>query len=185
MDFGGFTNEQITKFMNNPENVSDFFGGQHATDKLTGGKHQYIEQTDTKEREERNKKVKKEFNDLLSNNEKLRNYIKSKCPSIWDVLYDKNGNLDEDEFEKLVPSLMRIENTYLKGEDKHGLLKKITNLFKKEKEVDPSEVKRLTLYIASLRKKLKKQKVDEGLEYDDNLLILEANIEVLEEFINE
>lgn len=185
MDFGGFTNEQITKFMNNPDDVSDFFGGQHATDKLTGGKHQYIEQTDTKEREEHNKKVKKEFNDLLSNNEKLRKYIKSKCPSIWDVLYDKDGNLDEDEFEKLVPSLMRIENTYLKGEDKHGLLKKITKLFKKEKEVDPSEVKKLTLYVASLRKKLKKQKVEEGLEYDDNLLILEANIEVLEEFINE
>ena len=80
---------------------------------------------------------------------------------------------------------MRIENTYLKGEDKHGLLKKITNLFKKEKEVDPSEVKKLTLYVASLRKKLKKQKFEEGLEYDDNLLILEANIEVLEEFINE
>lgn len=185
MDFGGFTNEQITKFMNNPDNVSDFFGGQHATDKLTGGKHKYIEQTDTKEREEHNKKVKQEFNDLLSNNEKLRNYIKSKCPSIWDVLYDKDGNLDEDEFEKLVPSLMRIENTYLKGEDKHGLIKKIKNIFKKEKEVDPSEVKKLTLYVASLRKKLKKQKVEEGLEYDDNLLILEANIEVLEEFIEE
>lgn len=183
MDFGGFTNEQITTFMNNPDKVSDFLGGQHATDTISGGKHKYIEQDDTEEKKKHNEEVKRQFADLLSNNDELKKFVEDKCNTVYRVLYDKNGNLKEDEFEKLVPSLMRIENTYLNGENKNGVIKRIKNFFKKEDiDVDPSEIKKLSLKVASMRKKLKKQRYEEGLDDNNyNDIILEANIEILEE----
>lgn len=186
MDFGGFTNEQIATFLNNPNKVTDFLGGQHATDKISGGSHQYIEQDDTDEKREHNEEVKKQFKDLLSNNNELKTFIKEKCDTVYKTLYDDEGKLREDEFEKLVPSLMRIENTYLNGENKNGIFKKIKNFFKKntEIEVDPSEIMKVSKKVASMRKKLKLQRTAEGFEDDFVDIIVEANMEILEaEFV--
>ncbi len=185
MDFGGFTNEQIATFLNNPDKVTDFLGGQHATDTISGGKHQYIEQDD-EERKEHNEAVKKQFKDLLSNNDELKTFIKEKCDTVFKTLYDDEGKLREEAFKKLVPSLMRIENTYLNGENKNGIFKKIKNLFKKntEIEVDPSEIMKVSKKVASMRKKLKLQYTAEGFESDIIDIILEANIEIIEsEFV--
>ena len=180
MDFGGFTNEQIATFLNNPDKVTDFLGGQHATDTISGGKHQYIEQDD-EERKAHNEEVKKQFKDLLSNNDELKNFIKDKCETVFKTLYDDEGKLREEAFEKLVPSLMRIENTYLNGENKHGIFKKIKNFFKDntEIEVDPSEIMKVSKKVASMRKKLKLQRTAEGFEDDFVDIIVEANMEIL------
>lgn len=186
MDFGGFTNEQIATFLNNPDKVTDFLGGQHATDSISGGKHKYIEQDDTEEKKAHNEEVKKQFKDLLSNNDELKTFVKEKCDTVYKTLYDDEGKLREEAFEKLVPSLMRIENTYLNGENKHGIFKKIKNFFKDntEIEVDPSEIMKVSKKVASMRKKLKLQRTDEGFEDDFVDIILEANMEILEaEFV--
>lgn len=186
MDFGGFTNEQIATFLNNPDKVTDFLGGQHATDSISGGKHKYIEQDDTEEKKAHNEEVKKQFKDLLSNNDELKTFIKEKCDTVYKTLYDDEGKLREEAFEKLVPSLMRIENTYLNGENKNGVFKKIKNFFKKntEIEVDPSEIMKVSKKVAAIRKKLKSQRTDEGFEDDFVDIILEANMEILEaEFV--
>jgi hypothetical protein len=186
MDFGGFTNEQIATFLNNPGKVTDFLGGQHATDSISGGKHKYIEQDDTEEKKAHNEEVKKQFKDLLSNNDELKTFIKEKCDTVFKTLYDDEGKLREEAFEKLVPSLMRIENTYLNGENKNGVFKKIKNFFKKntEIEVDPSEIMKVSKKVASMRKKLKLQRTAEGFEDDFVDIIVEANMEILEsEFV--
>ena len=186
MDFGGFTNEQIATFLNNPDKVTDFLGGQHATDTISGGKHKYIEQDDTEEKRAHNEEVKKQFKDLLSNNDELKTFIKEKCKTVFKTLYDDEGKLREEAFEKLVPSLMRIENTYLNGDNKNGVFKKIKNFFKKntEIEVDPSEIMKVSKKVASMRKKLKLQRTAEGFDDDFVDIILEANMEILEsEFV--
>lgn len=186
MDFGGFTNEQIATFLNNPDNVTDFLTGDHATDTISGGKHKYIEQDDTPEKKVHNEEVKKQFKDLLSNNDELKTFIKEKCDTVFKTLYDDEGKLREEAFNKLVPSLMRIENTYLNGDNKNGVFKKIKNFFKKntEIEVDPSEIMNLSKKVAALRKKLKLQKTEEGLDIDFVDIIVEANMEILEaEFV--
>jgi hypothetical protein len=186
MDFGGFTNEQIATFLNNPSKVTDFLGGQHASDSISGGKHKYIEQDDTEEKKAHNEEVKKQFKDLLSNNDELKTFIKEKCDTVFKTLYDDEGKLREEAFEKLVPSLMRIENTYLNGENKNGVFKKIKNFFKKntEIEVDPSEIMKVSKKVASMRKKLKLQRTAEGFEDDFVDIIVEANMEILEsEFV--
>jgi len=186
MDFGGFTNEQIATFLNNPNKVTDFLGGQHATDTISGGKHKYIEQDDTPEKKAHNEEVKKQFKDLLSNNDELKTFIKEKCDTVFKTLYDDDGNLREEAFDKLVPSLMRIENTYLNGENKNSIFKKIKNLFKDNTEidVDPSEIMNLSKKVAAMRKKLNLQRTAEGFEDDFVNIILEANMEILEaEFV--
>jgi hypothetical protein len=186
MDFGGFTNEQIATFLNNPDKVTDFLGGQHATDTISGGKHKYIEQDDTEEKKAHNEEVKKQFKDLLSNNDELKTFIKEKCDTVFKTLYDDEGKLREEAFEKLVPSLMRIENTYLNGENKNGIFKKIKNFFKDNTEidVDPSEIMKVSKKVASMRKKLKLQRTAEGFEDDFVDIIVEANMEILEaEFV--
>ena len=81
---------------------------------------------------------------------------------------------------------MRIENTYLNGENKHGIFKKIKNFFKDntEIEVDPSEIMKVSKKVASMRKKLKLQYTAEGFEDDFVDIIVEANMEILEaEFV--
>lgn len=183
MDFGGFTNEQIATFLNNPDKVTDFLTGEHATDTISGGKHKYIEQDDTPEKKAHNEEVKKQFKDLLSNNDELKTFIKDECGTVFKTLYDKEGKLREEAFDKLVPSLMRIENTYLNGENKNGVFKKIKNFFKKNTEidVDPSEIMNLSKKVAAMRKKLKLQKTEEGLDIDFIDIIVEANMEILEE----
>lgn len=176
MDFGGFTNKQITDFMNNPDKVADFLGGQFATDTISGGKHEFIEQTDTEKRALRNKKVRAEFKELLTSDE-IKDFMDKKAKTIKSVLFTKDGELNEEEFENLLLCLMRVENTYLKGDKKLGFFKRIKNVFADKKEIDPSELKALTLKIADVRTK------NESLE-DGNSIILTANMEIFEkEFI--
>ena len=186
MDFGGFTNKQITDIMNDKENIVEYMGGDYATDSISGGHHEYIEQSNSEKRKARNEKTIKEFRELLTENDKIKSFVKDECPSIYKVLYDKDGKLNDEQFENIIPYLMRIEKTYLKGDKKLSLFKKIKNAFSTEKEIDTSEVKKLSLKIASMRKKLKRQKVEEGIiDYDYELLVLEANVEVLEELVIE
>lgn len=186
MDFGGFTNKQITDIMNDKENIVEYMGGDYATDSISGGHHEYIEQSNSEKRKARNEKTIKEFRELLSENDNIKSFVKDECPTIYKVLYDKNGKLNDEQFENIIPYLMRVEKTYLKGDKKLSLFKKIKNAFSSEKEIDTSEIKKLSLKIASMRKKLKRQKVEEGIiDYDYELLVLEANIEVLEELVIE
>lgn len=176
MDFGGFTNKQITDFMNDPDKVADFLGGQFATDTISGGKHEFIEQTDTEKRVLRNKKVREEFKKLLTSDE-IKDFMDKKAKTIKSVLFTKDGELNEEEFNNLLLCFMRVENTYLKGDKKLGFFKRIKNVFADKKEIDPSELKALTLKIASIRTK------NESLE-DGNYIILTANMEIFEkEFI--
>ena len=116
----------------------------------------------------------------------IKSFVKDECPTIYKVLYNKDGKLNYEQFENIISYLMRVEKTYLKGDKKLSLFKKIKNAFSSEKEIDTSEIKKLSLKIASIRKKLKRQKVEEGIiDYDYELLVLEANIEVLEELVIE
>lgn len=176
MDFGGFTNKQITDFMNDPDKVADFLGGQFATDTISGGKHEFIEQTDTEKRVLRNKKVREEFKKLLTSDE-IKDFMDKKAKTIKSVLFTKDGELNEEEFNNLLLCFMRVENTYLKGDKKLGFFKRMKNVFVDKKEIDPSELKALTLKIAAIRTK------NESLE-DGNYIILTANMEIFEkEFI--
>jgi hypothetical protein len=179
MDFGGFTNKQVTDFMNDNNLAYKYLGGDYATDTISGGKHKYIEQDDTEEKKKHNEEVIKDFKELILNNDKIKEYIKS-TKTLSKVLFDKDGNLKEDRFTELLRDFMRVENTYLKGDDKDGLFKKIKNFFKSEIDPDPSEVKQLSLKLAEERKKMLKKKVKESFDEEYYNIILEANIEILE-----
>lgn len=179
MDFGGLTNKQITDFMNDDNLAYKYLGGEFATDTISGGKHKYIEQDDTEEKKAHNKEVIEDFKKLIATNENILKFIKS-TKTLSKVLFDKKGNLKEDRFAELLRSFMRVENTYLKGDEKNGLLKTVVNFFKKEIDPDPAELKELSLKLAEERKKMLKKKVKESYGEEYYNIILEANIELFE-----
>jgi hypothetical protein len=180
MDFGGFTNEQITKFMNNNDAIADYIGGDHATDTISGGKHKYIE----KKSENR-----KEFVNLLTKNDEIKEYVDKELPSVKKHLYDSDGNLNEKEFDKILPILQRTEKSYLgTSENKKGFLSKLKSLFNKDEEsekskIKPEELKKFVLKVAEVRTNNLKKKANEDVEVENDeptiSLIAEANMEII------
>lgn len=188
MDLGGFTNEQITNFMNNPSEIKEFIGGDFATDTISGGKHKYIEKQDH---------VRKEFINLLTKNDEIKEFVDKEVPSVKKHLYDKNGDLIESEFNKIFKILARVEKSYISSDsEKQGILKRIKKLFSKDDDIadtsskiKPEELKAFVLKVASVRVNNLKKKYNEDVEVENdmpvNTLIIEANIEVLEELVIE
>ena len=113
-------------------------------------------------------------------------------PTLKKKLYDKDGNFKSEELDKISDNIIRVETNYLGSKKKKkGFFAKLKDWWngnsddEKEEQVDPKELEQFALKLASKRIKLKKQKVEEGLEEFEDFTILEANMEIFErEFAN-
>jgi len=201
-DFGGFTNEQLTEIFNSPDEVTKYLGGKYATDTFNGGlKHEYSERDDEEYLKTHHDKVIKEYIEIIKNDDELIDMIKN-SDSLKTKLLDDEGNLKEDELEKISDNLIRVEQNYLQGEKKKGMFDKIKKWFKKDKDegkenskdIDPTELRDFAFKLASKWKKYRNKKgkirkdeqTQESLEeYDIDFTIFNANLEIFEnEFIN-
>lgn len=186
LDFGGFTNKELTAIFNDPDSISDYLGGEYASDRLSGGHHEYSEQTNDEKRKAHNEKVIKEYEDMLTNNEEVKEIINND-KSLKKALYDDKGKIKQDALRELSDNLIRVEKNFMNKTRKKGFFAKLKDFFfgKKEDEsvladVDPEALKQLALKCASLRKKKYKKRVKEGLEDFLDWNILDANISILE-----
>lgn len=180
-DFGSFTNQEIVDIMNSPKSAADYLGGEYASDILSGGSHDYSEQTNTEKRKKHHEKVVKQYTDIMNDDSEVKDLINN-SKSLKKVLLNDDGTVNQDEVDKLSKNFIRVENNYAKGKNKKGLFKRLISWFKGEKDndVDPKELEKLSFMLASKRIKLKKQRVAEGLETEMDFTILEANIEIIQ-----
>ena len=196
-DFGGFTNTQLTEIFNSPDEVTKYLGGKYATDTFNGGlKHDYSERDDVDYLKTHHDKVIKEYGKIINDDEELKDFIKNS--DTLKYLLDDNGNLKEDELEKISDNLIRVEQNYLKGEKKKGLFDKVKKWLKKDedegkeasKDIDPTELRDFAFKLASKWKKYRRkmnklgkdEEVKESLEddYDIDFTIFDANLEIFE-----
>ncbi len=189
-DFGGFTNAELTEIFNNPDEVTKYLSGKYASDVISGGKHEFSERTDQEYLKKHHDKVVKEYEDIIKNDDEVKKLIDD-SPTLKKKLYDKDGNFKPEELEKISDNLIRVETNYLGSKKKKkGFFAKLKDWWngnfedEKEEQVDPKELEQFALKLASKRIKLKKQKVEEGLEEFEDFTILEANMEIFErEFV--
>lgn len=190
-DFGGFTNAELTEIFNNPDEVTKYLSGKYASDVISGGKHEFSEKTDQEYLKKHHDKVVKEYEDIIKNDDEVKKLIDD-SPTLKKKLYDKDGNFKSEELDKISDNIIRVETNYLGSKKKKkGFFAKLKDWWngnsddKKEEQVDPKELEQFALKLASKRIKLKKQKVEEGLEEFEDFTILEANMEIFErEFVN-
>ena len=187
-DFGGFTNEEITDIMNNPDDISKYFGGKYASDILSGGKHLYSERTDREDLKEHHEKVVKQYKEIIESDEEIKKFIED-SKTLKKFLLNDDGSVNDENLEKISDNLIRVEQNYINKKKKKSFFSKIKSWFTGDKEeddkVDPKELASLAFKLASKRIKLKKQKVEEGLEEYEDFTILEANLEIIESYIND
>ncbi|MCH5167535.1 MAG: hypothetical protein J1F35_06530 [Erysipelotrichales bacterium] len=181
LDFGDFTNKELTDIFNNPKTLSNYLGGEYNTKQRT------VEKTDSEKNKEKHDKAIEEYEKIIKNNQEVKDII-DKNKSLKTALLDDEGNVKKDAVEAISGNLFRIEKNYLGKNKKKGLFSRIKDfLFGKKKkdennpvdEIDPEALKELALKCASIRKDKRKAKVEEGLEDYADLMIFEANIEIL------
>ena len=200
-DFGKFTNTEITNILNDPDKITNYLGGEHNT-----GSNRKVEQTNTDKNKEKHDKAIKDYENMMTNDPDIKDIIDN-SKTLKKALYDKDGKIDKNAIDAISGNLFRIEKNYLGKKKKKGFFSKIKDFLfgKKDSEekdvlsqIDPEELKKLALKMASKRKdKSKSKKKDETKEanesmislsdfvreeYEDSedLTILEANIEILE-----
>ena len=184
------TNQTYIGQFNNPDEVTKYLSGKYASDVISGGKHEFSERTDQKYLKKHHDKVVKEYEDIIKNDEEVKKLIDN-SPTLKKKLYDNDGNFKPEELEKISDNLIRVETNYLGSKKKKkGFFAKLKDWWngnsedEKEEQVDPKELEQFALKLASKRIKLKKQKVEEGLEEFEDFTILEANMEIFErEFV--
>lgn len=187
-DFGGFTNEEITDIMNNPDDIAKYFGGKYASDILSGGKHQYSERTDREDLKEHHDKVVKQYKEIIETDEEIKKFIED-SKTLKKFLLNDDGTVNDEELEKISDNLIRVEQNYINKKKKKSFFSKIKSWFTGVKDeddkIDPKELASLAFKLASKRIKLKKQRVAEGLEEYEDFTILETNLEIIESYIND
>lgn len=194
MDFGGFTNTELTKIFNDPDSVSDYLSGKYANDNLIGwGKHKYTERTDTDELKQHHEDAVKEYEDIIQNNDKVKEIV-DKSDSLKKFLYDDEGKLKDGAVEKLSDTLIRTENSYLNKGKKKSFFSKLKSWFKGEKEesevsdIDSEDLKQFVLKVASARVKRHKElqtkesynEDDDNDIFEESPILFETNMMVLE-----
>ena len=137
-DFGDFTNNEITDIFNAKDmqdKLVEFLGGQHASDSLSGGKHDYNEQSDTERKKKHKEKRQKIYKDILSEDKDVQKFL-DKHEDIKDLLYT-DGELDNEKLDKISIYFERFENTYRlkKKIKKDGLFSKVKRWFTGEKKI--------------------------------------------------
>jgi hypothetical protein len=188
-DFGGFTNSEIAEILNDPDKLSDYMGGSHATDELSGGKHLFTDQASDEELKEHHDKVVKIYKSFIEDDESIKEYIQN-SKTLKSYLLDDDGNINDENFEAISELLIRIELNY-KPKKKKSLWQRAKDWFKSDvekdakDELDTNEILNLGYKLASKYKKYMKKRIKENLE-DDNrftdLTFLEANLDVFERF---
>ena len=188
-DFGGFTNAEIAEILNDPDKLSDYMGGRHATDELSGGKHLFTDQKSDEELKEHHDKVVKIYKSFIEEDKSIKEYIEN-SKTLKSYLFDEDGNINAENFEKISDLLIRIELNY-KPKKKKSLWQRAKDWFKSDVENDAkdelntNEIINLGYQLASKYKKYMKKRIKENLE-DDNiftdLTFLEANLDVFERF---
>lgn len=188
-DFGGFTNAEIAEILNDPDKLSDYMGGRHATDELSGGKHLFTDKMSDEELKEHHDKVIKIYKSFIEEDKSIKEYIQN-SKTLKSYLLDDDGNINDENFEKISDLLIRIELNY-KPKKKKSLWDRAKGWFKSDVEkdakddLDTNEILNLGYELASKYKKYMKKRIKENLE-DDNkftdLTFLEANLDVFERF---
>ena len=169
-DFGNFTNTELTNIMNDPDSIIKYIGGEHADDSLTGIKHDYIEHTNSEKQKEHRKKVVEEIKDILKDeNSESHKYMKDNR-DLRKVFVDKEGHIIDENFDKLVNLLLRVEQSYgTTKKAKKSLFDKVKSLFGGKDEdddifnkVDNKKLTKLALLLNSERNERKKLKAKEN-----------------------
>ena len=174
-DFGDFTNTEITDIFNAKDmqdKLAEFLGGQHASDSLSGGKHDYNEQSDSERKKKHKEKRQKIYKDILSEDKDVQKFL-DKHEDIKDLLYT-DGKLDDEKLDKISIYFERFENTYRlkKKIKKDGIFSKLKRWFTGEKKdkIESKDFLKFVELIVSKRRNIedKKRRKKSSEEVSDN-----------------